>query len=234
MGEGDKLLNREPESVEKENWVDEKAQDTILKTLDSTVEEQILAIDNEIVRNTLSNCLHEKILKPEAVLEQCRIYKDNIKPRLENEEMMESFNKILSINSKLLPSRLLIELQNVEAIKLMERSLKHIFPSVIAEFYDTFIKFSKVEDLDAKKIIYRYIDKWFTPDAVDEMYEDYVNIRDYNYKNQELKSFLLSLIEENNVNASLIAYYFSIIKDKADFWEDDKEYILKLINTPWF
>ena len=234
MGEGDKLLNREPELVEKENWVDEKAQDTILKTLDSTVEEQILAIDNEIVRNTLTNYLHEKILKPEAVLEQCRIYKDNIKPRLEDEEILESFNKILSINSKLLPSKLLIELENTEAIKLMDRSLKHILPSVIAEFYDTYVKFSKVKDFDAKKIIYRYIDEWFTPDAVDEMYEDYVYIKDYKYKNPELRSFLLSLVEEKNVSPSLIAYYFSIIKDKADFWDEDKEYILSLINTHWF
>ena len=59
-------------------------------------------------------------------------------------------------------------------------------------------------------------------------------IKNYEYKNPELRSFILSLINDNGVDPSLVAYYFSIIKDKADFWEDDKEYILRLINTPWF
>lgn len=228
------------ESV-KSNWANEQLQWDIKDVLVATSEnwdkekdfEQKISNIDEIIENIFDYCLKVNIITSEREEKERNIYDEEIKPRLQDEEILEFVSHILWKNNKLLPSRLLREIESFETIKMMEKSAKHIYPSAVIDNLEVYAKFAKVKELDEKQIISRYIDGWLPPRRLDDEYEDYLYIKNYEYKNEKLKPFLLSLINDNNVDPSLVAYFFDIFKDDEDFWDERKEYIITLINTKW-
>ena len=236
MCEGDKLLNREPKSEVKENWL--KATKISWEILDDLGAEG--SISGKIWEVLTYHFEHWR--SREEIKEEISIYIKDIKPRLTDKELNTLFNTL--IDKRLLPSRIFEEFKAREEIlnepesevrEFMKKSLgKNVFPSIVLAGKDAYKRLIKIKNEDERRIITYYLENWYSPKWVEEKYEDYVYIKNYEYKNPELRSFILSLINDNGVDPSLVAYYFSIIKDKADFWEDDKEYILRLINTPWF
>lgn len=239
--------NLEQESV-KENWLGKKKMSgDLLEDLgaEGSIEQMISDIDNSRVWEILTYYLNlnENWRSREEIKKEIFIYYKDIEPRLEDEELNTLFNTLIT-KKRILPSWILEEFKIRDEIlaepdpkvrELMKKSLdKNRFPSLILEGKETYKKLAKIENEDERRIVAYYLENWSSTRWVEEKYEDYIYIKNYEYKNPELRSFILSLINDNGVDPSLIAYYFSIIKDRADFWEDDKEYILKLINTPWF
>jgi hypothetical protein len=64
---------------------------------------------------------------------------------------------------------------------------------------------------------------------VEEEYENYKDIVNYEYKDENLKQFLLSLIKDEKISPSLIELYFDIFSD-MEFGEETENYIRNIIN----
>lgn len=225
----------------KSNWANKKLQWDIKDVLVATsenwyeednLEQKIWNID-ETIENIFEYCLKSNVITPERVENERNIYNQEVKPRLQDKKILEYVDSILSKNNKLLPSRLLREIESLETIIMIKKSAKHVYPSVIMDNYEIYNKFAKVKELDEKQVISRCINKWFHPRRLDDEYEDYLYIKNYEYKNEELRSFILALIKNNNVDPSLVVYFFDIFKDYANCWTKEKKYIRQLIKTKW-
>lgn len=250
-------LNKEADSIKKDAELQEKISEEIWETLDSEdgINQTILDVDNEKIKNILkyyfhtkSRTLEEKSRTLKEINAEIKVYNEEIKPRLEDKQANELFNRLLR-NRKILPSSILKEFQIRDEIlaesdpkirEFMELSLTKNFPSVILPGIESLRQRSKdackelvaVTDPDEKKIIQRYLDQWYSPIWIKEEYEDYVYIKNYEYKNEDLKIFVLSLIENKKENPSLISYFFEIFKNWTTFWEDEEKYIRSLMNNP--
>jgi len=64
---------------------------------------------------------------------------------------------------------------------------------------------------------------------VEEEYENYKDIVNYEYKDENLKQFLLSIIKDEKISPSLIELYFDIFSD-MEFGEETENYIRNIIN----
>ena len=170
------------------------------KVTEESVKEKILNIDNEKIQSILLHCLSEKTLTIEKIDNECDIYNKKIKPKLENEKMSIFFSYLLSKNIKLPPSMLLIELESLEtiekAIELMEDSLEFIYPSKIIGNTDKYIKFASAKDPDEKELISRYFSEKYPIENIYAEYDSYLTIKNMKYSAEEVKEFVLSLIEK--------------------------------------
>ena len=251
MCEGDKLLNREPESEVKENWL--KATKISWEILDDlgaegSIEQMISDIDNGRIWEILRYHLTENWRSREEIKKEVLIYYKDIEPRLGDEKLNTLFN-ILITKKRILPSWILEEFKIRDKIlaepdpkvkELMEISLKHDkFPSLVLNGKELYKKFAEVEDRESRNIILYYLEEWLSPRLVNDEYEDYLDISRYEYKNEDLKNFILSLIDKRKVKPSLVALFFDIFKDWTEFKDDKdghnekKDYIVSLFNTRW-
>lgn len=217
------------EPAKQEDWLKEKLpsfkgkNEEIIDNIseEGSIEQMIWDIDNAKIRHSLECRLKEKRNSPEEIKREIALYYDNIENSWD-ESLKRDVDDFLSKNSGLLPSRLLIELESRETIReiisLMDKSSQHILPSIILKYIDTYVKFAKVKAPDKKKIIYRYIDEWYPPKSVDEEYESYIIMRDYKYKNDNVKNLVLSFIERWE-RPTILIFYFDLFKDSANAWE---------------
>lgn len=235
-----KNLESEPKKSAQANVSNE-----IWKTLwgEWSISQMIWDIDNERVRFILEYYLNNKTLTTETLMKEISIYYEEVEPKLWDEKLKQLFELLIN-KKRILPSSIVKEFKNRDEIlmesdpevkRLMEISLeKKWFPSLILRRKYVYEKLAGVTDEDSKKIILYYLESWLSPELVNDEYEDYVYIKNYEYKNENLKNFIISLIDNNNnVNPSLVAFFFDIFKDWTEFWEDDKKYIIWLINTRW-
>lgn len=228
----------------KENWLPgNNVLGNISETFgaENSIEQMIWDIDNSDIRNTLAYNLKENLRTREELKKEIVIYYEKIEPKLWDEDLKNLFN-LLVANRRILPSFILKEFEYRDQIlaesdpkvkELMEISLKHDkFPSLVLNGKEFYKKFAAVEDKESKNIILYYLENWLSPRLVNDEYEDYLDIKNYEYKNEDLKNFLLSLIDERKANPSIIAFFFNIIKDYTSFWDEQKIYIMRLINKP--
>ncbi len=80
-------------------------------------------------------------------------------------------------------------------------------------------------------MIVRYLEEWYTPKSVNDEYESFVKIMSYEYKDENLKNFILSLIKEEQVTPSLIELYFDSFKDRKKS-DETEQYIRMLLKQP--
>ena len=227
----------------KENW---QAGNNVLGNISETlgvensIEQMIWDIDNPIIRDILTYNLKENLRTREELKEEIEIYYEKIKPELWDEDSSNLFNLLVN-NRRILPSSILKEFEYRDQIfvesdpkvkELMEISLKHgKIPSLVLNGRKFYKKFAEAEDKESKDIILYYLQNWLSPRLVNDEYEDYLDIKNYEYKNEDLKNFLLSLIDERKASPSIISLYFDIIKDNTEFWDAQKTYIMRLISN---
>jgi len=194
-------------------------------------------IKNEEVKSALLSRFTNGACTLKQVKKEIKIYNDSF-DKLSDEELME-FNALIS-RYQLLPSYWLKELSTKNEIlskdpeirKLMGLSLQNnIRPSIIKDGESIYEKLATVENPEEKYLILYYLQEWCLPKLVEEEYENYKDIKNYDYKDENLKQFLLSLIKDEKISPSLIELYFDIIKDK-EFWEETEKFIRRLINQP--
>ena len=194
-------------------------------------------IKNEEVKSVLLSRFNNGVCTLKQAKKEIKIYNDSF-DKLSDEELME-FNALIS-KYKLLPSCWLKELatkneilsKDPEIRKLMGLSLQNnIRPSIIKDGESIYERFAAVENPEEKDLILYYLQEWCLPKLVEEEYENYKDIVNYEYKDENLKQFLLSLIKDEKISPSLIELYFDIIKDK-EFWEETENFIRRLINQP--
>ena len=236
---------------EQSSWLSKKLQWELWAALinaskdvatEGSIEQMIWDIDNSKIRGIFEYYLKEKLHTKEEIKEEISIYYSEVEPMLWDAELNKLFNALVN-RKKVLPSSIMMEFkikdeilgeQDSDARELMKISLEHeLFPSLILDGKDIYKKFAWVKDDESRKIILYYLESWLTARWVDERYEDYLYIKNYEYKNEELKSFILALIKNNNVDPSLVIYFFDIFKNYTKFWEEEQNYITLLINTKW-
>ena len=206
---------------------------------DKAIHEIIWNVKNEKIRSVLEYAFNEKVCTAEEIKKEIAIYEDEIKPKLSDTESISLFNRITR-SEKVLPSKILKEFNIRDEIlsqpdsgvkHLMEGTLHLLLPSVVFESKDIYEKFTKVEELDERKIISYYFDAGFSPKAVDEEYEDYVDIK--NCDNEDVKELALAYVETWKM-PSLAVFYLDLFKKIAEYWKETKDYILWLIEeTQW-
>lgn len=237
----------------KEGWLQEKTSNEIWEVLDGegSIQQMISDIDNEKIRNILEYFYNRKdnSLQSQRLKEEVALYYDELEPKLKDKELNELFNRLTNTR-KLLPSSILKEFQIRDEIlaesdplikNLMVILLKKATPSTILPSFETereksreiYRELATVTNPDEKEIIQRYLDEWYSPKLIKEEYEDYVYIKNYGYKNEDLKNYILSVINDKKENPSLIMFFFDIFKDWTEFWEDGRNYIIWLINSHW-
>lgn len=236
-------------SIENQNWGNsglnqakplDGAKQEIGHALDEKqyVSQMVSEIDNENLRSVLNHYFHEEKYSSEKIVKEIEIYYKEIEPRLSNEASEKFFNNLLKW--KLLPSSISKEfivrdeifLEDSQIKEMMEISLENgVRPSVIMEWKDLYSQLVVVEDPTEKDLILRYLSEWYTPKSVYNEHEIYEEIMSYEYKDEDLKDFLLSLMKDENVNPSFIELYFNLFCDK-ECWEETKNYIRLLLNQP--
>lgn len=194
-------------------------------------------IKNEEVKSVLLSYMNRGICTTRKMRKEIKLYRDAFN-KFSDEKLIE-FNNVIS-KYQLLPSTSLDELlakdeilsEDPEIRQLMVLSLQNgIRPSVIMKEKAEYQKIATIEDKEWKDFILDYLQEWVLPKLVEEEYENYKDIRNYDYKDENLRHFLLSLIRDEKISPSLIELYFDIIKDK-EFWEETENYIRWLINLP--
>lgn len=226
----------------RENWLEEKKSSANL--LDNLRAENSI---DQMMWDVLAYYLKEGLRTREELTKEIEIYNDEIKPKLWDKDLNKLFKLLLT--ARRLPSVILKEFgyrdlvlteSDPEVKELMEISLRHNkLPSVILGWKDFYKKFAKVKDEKPRNIILYYLKDWLSPRSVNDEYEDYLDISSYEYKNENLKNFLLSLIDERKVEPLVVASFFGIFKDWTEFEDDEdghnekKEYIISLFNTRW-
>jgi hypothetical protein len=65
-----------------------------------------------------------------------------------------------------------------------------------------------------------------------EEYEVYVDIKNYEYKSEDMKNYVLSLIR-SWVRPKSVDRIFDLIKDNTECWPETQKYIKQLLNTPF-
>ena len=234
MEDLEKWFNNEPESVE--DWLKGKVSDEAYKALDieSSVKQMIWSVENERMRYILEYNWKERICTSEEIKNEIAIFRDKIAPTLRNEELNHLFDR-LTMKGRLLPSRILKEFQIRDEIlaesdpdvkEIMKISLKKIFPSAILSDKAIYQKIAKMENPDEKGIILHYFDYWFSPKWVDEQYEDFVYIKEYD--NEGVRDLALAFIYGWNM-PSLAMFHLDLFHEIVGYWEDVKNYILWLI-----
>ena len=234
MEDLEKWFNNEPESVE--DWLKGKVSDEAYKALDieSSVKQMIWSVENERMRYILEYNWKERICTSEEINNEIAIFRDKIAPTLRNEELNHLFDR-LTMKGRLLPSRILKEFQIRDEIlaesdpdvkEIMKISLKKIFPSAILNDRAIYQKIAKMENPDEKGIILHYFDYWFSPKWVDEQYEDFVYIKEYD--NEGVRDLALAFIYGWNM-PSLAMLHLDLFHEIVGYWEDVKNYILWLI-----
>jgi len=206
---------------------------------DNAILEMIWKVKNEKIRSILEYAFNEKVCTAEKIREEIVIYEDEIEPKLSDTEWISLFNRVIR-GEKVLPSWILKEFNIRDEIlsqpdsgvkHLMEGTLHLLLPSVVFESKDIYEKFTKVEELDERKIISYYFDAGFSPKAVDEEYEDYVEIK--NYDNEDVKELALAYVETWKM-PSLAVFYLDLFKKIVEYWKETKDYILWIIKeTQW-
>lgn len=229
------------------NWLEKKKMSwEILNDLgaEGSIEQMIWDIDNESVSKILDYYLKEKLRTKEEIMQEIDVYYNEVLPKLWDNELNTLFNLLVS-RKRILPSSIIKEFKNRDEIlsesnpevkKLMETSLTHNrFPSLVLDGKDTYKRLATVQDEELKNVILYYLECGLSPEWVESEYEDYNYIKNYKYKNEDLRNFLISLIDINDkcIDSSLVAYFFDIFKDWTEFWEDKEKYIMSLINTRW-
>lgn len=233
--------------------VQEKMSDKIWEILkaEGSIEQMIWDVPNERIRYSLEYFLKRKdsSIKSEKIKEEIAIYYNEIEPKLVDEELSNLFNRLVT-KRIILPSSILREFEirdeilaesNPEIKNIMVRLLNKVSPSIILppveierqKSLNACKRLAAVINPDEKEIIERFLTEWSSPISIEEEYEYYVYIKNYEYKNDDLKNFVLSLINEGREEPSVIALFFDIFKDWKEFWEDDKKYIQLLINNWW-
>jgi len=225
------------------DWLEKKVSNDIFDGLgaENSIEQMIWDIENVSIRNVLMNTLKENLRTREELRKEISIYYEEIEPRLWDNDLNKLFNLLVANGKRILPSFILKEFEYRDQIlaesdpkvrELMEISLKHDkFPSLVLNGGEFYKKFAEAEDKGSKDIILYYLQNWLSPRLVNDEYEDYLDIKNYEYKNEDLKNFLLSLIDERKASPSIISLYFDIIKDNTEFWDAQKTYIMRLINN---
>ena len=229
-------------SEPEKNWLEErKMSGEIINDLgaEGSIEQMVWDIDNARIREILMYNLNEKLRTREDIKKEIAVYYEKIEPRLWDESFNELFNMLIS-KKRIIPSHISEEFKCRDQImaesdpkvkELMEISLANKrFPSMVLQWRNIYEELAKVENEDEKRIIKYYLKNGLSPRWVEDEYVFYTYIRDFEYKNEKLKSFLLSLINDNNVAPSLVVNYFDIFKNDTIFRE---AYIRSLINTWW-
>lgn len=204
----EKELNNS-ESVQK-NWLPGNIQKELWETLVSSNEDlnnQIMGIDNEVIKENIKYFLEKEIFTPERIQEEIDTY-NKIKIAFLDEWFRPILDKILSNEKmKVLPSDLDKQIQ----------------------FYE---KLKKVEANDERDVITHYIEEWLLPSLVYEEYEVYLDIKNYEYKSEDMKNYVLSLIR-SWVRPKNVDRIFDLIKDNTECWPETQRYIKQLLNTPF-
>ena len=204
----EKKLNNS-ESVQK-NWLPGNIQKELWETLVSSNEDlnnQIMGIDNEVIKENIKYFLEKEIFTPERIQGEIDTY-NRIKAAFLDEWFRPILDKILSNEKmKVLPSYLETQIQ----------------------FYE---KLKKVEADDERDIITHYIEEWLLPSLVYEEYEVYLDIKNYEYKSEDMKNYVLSLIR-SWVRPKSVDRIFDLIKDNTECWPETQKYIKQLLNTPF-
>ena len=204
----EKELNNS-ESVQK-NWLPGNIQKELWETLVSSNEDlnnQIMGIDNEVIKENIKYFLEKEIFTPERTQGEIDTY-NRIKAAFLDEWFRPILDKILSNEKmKVLPSYLETQIQ----------------------FYE---KLKKVEADDERDIITHYIEEWLLPSLVYEEYEVYLDIKNYEYKSEDMKNYVLSLIR-SWVRPKNVDRIFDLIKDNTECWPETQKYIKQLLNTPF-
>ena len=204
----EKKLNNS-ESVQK-NWLPGNIQKELWETLVSSNEDlnnQIMGIDNEVIKENIKYFLEKEIFTPERIQGEIDTY-NRIKAAFLDEWFRPILDKILSNEKmKVLPSYLETQIQ----------------------FYE---KLKKVEADDERDIITHYIEEWLLPSLVYEEYEVYLDIKNYEYKSEDMKNYVLSLIR-SWVRPKNVDRIFDLIKDNTECWPETQKYIKQLLNTPF-
>lgn len=204
----EKKLNNS-ESVQK-NWLPGNIQKELWEMLVSSNEDlnnQIMGIDNEVIKENIKYFLEKEIFTPERIQEEIDTY-NKIKTAFLDEWFRPILDKILSNEKmKVLPSYLETQIQ----------------------FYE---KLKKVEADDERDIIAHYIEEWLLPSLVYEEYEVYLDIKNYEYKSEDMKNYVLSLIR-SWVRPKSVDRIFDLIKDNTECWPETQRYIKQLLNTPF-
>ena len=204
----EKKLNNS-ESVQK-NWLPGNIQKELWETLVSSNEDlnnQIMGIDNEVIKENIKYFLEKEIFTPKKIQEEIDTY-NKIKIAFLDEWFRPILDKILSNEKmKVLPSYLETQIQ----------------------FYE---KLKKVEANDERDVITHYIEEWLLPSLVYEEYEVYLDIKNYEYKSEDMKNYVLSLIR-SWVRPKNVDRIFDLIKDNTECWPETQRYIKQLLNTPF-
>lgn len=204
----EKELNNS-ESVQK-NWLPGNIQKELWETLVSSNEDlnnQIMGIDNEVIKENIKYFLEKEIFTPEKIQGEIDTY-NRIKAAFLDEWFRPILDKILSNEKmKVLPSDLDKQIQ----------------------FYE---KLKKVEADDERGVITHYIEEWLLPSLVYEEYEVYLDIKNYEYKSEDMKNYVLLLIR-SWVRPKSVDRIFDLIKDNTECWPETQRYIHQLLNTPF-
>lgn len=204
----EKELNNS-ESVQK-NWLPGNIQKELWETLvlsNEDLNNQIMGIDNEVIKENVKYFLEKEIFTPERIQEEIDTY-NKIKIAFLDEWFRPILDKILSNEKmKVLPSYLETQIQIYEKLK-------------------------KVEANDERDVITHYIEEWLLPSLVYEEYEVYLDIKNYEYKSEDMKNYVLSLIR-SWVRPKSVDRIFDLIKDNTECWPETQRYIKQLLNTPF-
>ena len=202
------------------------------------VSQMIGEIEDVGVKKVLLSYNSNELYSSTKIKEELKVYSDAV-ANFSSEKLAE-LNGIIS-KYNMLPSAWVRQLEIKDVIlaesdpevkKLMEISLENgVRPSVIMEWKDLYSQLAVVEDPTEKDLILRYLSEWYTPKLVYNEHEIYEEIMSYEYKDEDLKDFLLSLMKDENVNPSFIELYFNLFCDK-ECWEETKNYIRLLLNQP--
>ena len=244
MSNLEKWFYDESETV-KETWLQEKTSNEIWDVLDGegSVSQMIWDIENEKIRYSLSYFMNKKDnpLQSQNIQEEISIYYNEIEPRLKDEKLKEIFNHLVN-NRLILPSSILREFKirdkileelDSEAKKLMEISLVHITPSGILRDKSIYKDLASIKDLEGRELVLRFLNNWSSAIWAKDEYEYYLCIKNYNYKSDDLKEFIISLIIEEKIYPSDILRVFELFQDKTECWENTKNFIRSKIDSEW-
>lgn len=237
-------------SIEKIDWVNLNVKqekhgenpEIIHRISDALKEKQIVSqiiekIKNGEVKSILLSYMNRGVCTTRQMRKEIKLYCDSFN-KFSDEKLIE-FNNMIS-KYHILPSTSLNELtakdevlsEDPEIRQLMVLSLQNgIRPSVIMREKAEYQKMATVENPEEKYLILYYLREWCLPKLVEEEYENYKDVVNYEYKDENLKQFLLSLIKDEKISPSLIELYFDIFKDK-EFSEETENFIRRIINQP--
>lgn len=221
-------------------WENLKTKQEIGESLDErqALYQMIWKIENDGVKSVLLLCVNEWRYTLPRMKEEICIYNDSI-GKFSDEKIVE-INDIIS-KYNILPSAWVREIAMKDQIlsesdpkvrELMEISLKSMVkPSVILESRDFYEKLATVESQEEKDLIVYYLKEWYSSKLVNDEYEIFGEITSYEYKDENLKNFILSLIKNEKINPSFIELYFDLFKDR-EYSDETENYMRWLLNQP--